>query len=85
MFQMTVGRGLLLFAAFTSVLTALMGLFLSKENGYSQESLQWHKWSGVFVCWISLAWYTYFAHLNRLKYSVDHFDRKSWIDIVNGP
>jgi len=65
-----IGKSLLLFAAFTSVLTALMGLFLSRENGYGQDSLQWHKWSGVFVCWISLAWYIFYAPLNNIKFSV---------------
>lgn len=62
-----IGKGLILFAAFTSVLTALMGLFLSREAGYSQESLQWHKWNGVFVSWITLLWYSFYTALSRTK------------------
>ena len=34
---------LLLFAAFTAVITSLMGLFLSKEEGYDPVALSWHK------------------------------------------
>jgi hypothetical protein len=38
---------LLLAAAFTAVLTALMGLLLSKEPGYEGAGLSWHKWTGA--------------------------------------
>ncbi len=38
-----------LFAAFT----AIMGLFLSKEPGYEGSTLQWHKWLGVSVVFVS--------------------------------
>src|SRR5689334_13922393 len=48
---------LLLLAALTSVITALAGLFLSREEGYDREALQWHKWSGVAVSFFTLAWY----------------------------
>ncbi|MES1217646.1 MAG: FN3 associated domain-containing protein [Bacteroidota bacterium] len=37
----------LLVAALSSVITALMGLFLSREEGYDQDTLAWHKWTGV--------------------------------------
>jgi hypothetical protein len=62
-----IGKGLLLAAAFTSVATALMGIFLSKEHGYNQESLQWHKWSGVAISWLTLLWYCFYAQLNKIK------------------
>lgn len=39
-------KKLFLFAAFTSLLTAVMGLFLSLEEGYSGDVLDRHKWSG---------------------------------------
>src|ERR1700761_2016723 len=42
-----------LFAAFT----AIMGLFLSKEPGYDGDTLQFHKWFGVLVVFISTAIY----------------------------
>jgi uncharacterized membrane protein len=48
---------LLLIAALTSVLSAIMGLFLSKEEGYDADALWWHKWGGVAISWFSLVWY----------------------------
>ncbi|HEY4323180.1 MAG TPA: FN3 associated domain-containing protein [Mucilaginibacter sp.] len=38
-----------LFAAFT----AIMGLFLAKEPGYEGDTLQWHKWLGVSIVFVS--------------------------------
>lgn len=52
---------LLLAAAFTSVLSAIMGVFLSKEEGYGATALSWHKWSGVAISVFSLLWY-WFQH-----------------------
>ena len=54
-----VGDWLLLLASFTAVVSALMGLFLSKEEGYTQDVVVWHKWGGVFISFLSLAWYSY--------------------------
>lgn len=51
------GDWLLLMAAFTSVVTALMGLFLAKEPGYDPDALQWHKWSGIVATAIIVIWY----------------------------
>ncbi|MCR6721877.1 MAG: chitobiase/beta-hexosaminidase C-terminal domain-containing protein [Chitinophagaceae bacterium] len=48
---------LLLFGAFTAAVSALMGLFLSREEGYDADALQWHKWSGAIVSLFALAWY----------------------------
>lgn len=53
------GDWLLLLTAFTASFTALMGLFLSKENGYDPTALLWHKWSGVAIAMIPFVWYTY--------------------------
>ncbi|WP_295670147.1 c-type cytochrome domain-containing protein [uncultured Mucilaginibacter sp.] len=33
--------------------TAIMGLFLSKEQGYDGDTVQWHKWFGVIVVFVS--------------------------------
>src|SRR5450432_4007828 len=44
-----IGKWLLLFSAFTSAITALMGFLLSKEEGYNPQALWWHKWGGVSV------------------------------------
>ncbi|QNA42704.1 c-type cytochrome domain-containing protein [Lacibacter sediminis] len=43
-------------AAFTSAITALAGFFLSKEEGYDTDALQWHKWSGVAISLFMLLW-----------------------------
>ena len=51
---------LLLLAALSSAVTALAGLFLSREEGYDAEALLWHKWSGVAVAVFTLGWY-YFS------------------------
>jgi uncharacterized membrane protein len=57
----------LLIAVFTSVLTALMGLFLSKEEGYDAAALLWHKWGGVAVSVLTLLWYNFRRHINANK------------------
>lgn len=57
---------LLLLAALSSVVTALAGLFLSREEGYDAEALRWHKWSGVAVSVFTLAWY-YFGERIQTK------------------
>lgn len=54
-----VGDKLLLFAALTAALSAVMGLLLSQEDGYDAESLSLHKWAGVGVSVIAYVWYAY--------------------------
>ncbi len=44
---------LLLIGALFSAITVIMGLFLSHEPGYEGSNLQWHKWFGVSVAFIS--------------------------------
>jgi uncharacterized membrane protein len=56
---MHIGEWLLLLSAFTAGITALMGLFLSKEEGYDAEALGWHKWGGVGVSLLMLLWYNF--------------------------
>jgi uncharacterized membrane protein len=58
---------LLLFAAFTSATTALVGLFLSREAGYDAEALQWHKWTGVLVSLTTLLWCSLRSFLQKNK------------------
>ena len=58
---------LLLLAALSSVITALMGLFLSREEGYDAEALQWHKWGGVILSVFSLSWYYFKKQLLSVK------------------
>ncbi|GAB3263347.1 chitobiase/beta-hexosaminidase C-terminal domain-containing protein [Larkinella harenae] len=44
---------LLLVGILSAGITVIMGLFLSKEDGYTGEVLQWHKWSGVLLFYLS--------------------------------
>jgi uncharacterized membrane protein len=40
--------------AFTANIAALMGFFLSKEDGYTASLLTWHKYAGIvlsFMLW----------------------------------
>lgn len=58
-------ENLLLVGALFAGLTVVMGLFLSKEEGYAGDTLLWHKWTGAgifffssFIYWIrNNAWY----------------------------
>ncbi len=59
---------LLLSSAFTAALTALIGLLLSKEDGYDATALQWHKWSGVVVAIITLLWYMYREQIKNINW-----------------
>jgi len=45
--------------ALFAAVTAIMGLFLSKEPGYEGGTLEWHKWFGVSVVFISTIIYRY--------------------------
>jgi uncharacterized membrane protein len=62
-----IGEWLLLLSAFTSVVTALMGLFLSREEGYDAEALLWHKWGGITVSLIMMLWYNFRNRLGKTK------------------
>ncbi len=44
---------LLLIGALFAAITVIMGLFLSREPGYEGSTLQWHKWFGVSIVFIS--------------------------------
>jgi uncharacterized membrane protein len=56
---------LLLLGALSAAVTVIMGLFLSHEGGYTGSVLQWHKWTGVSIVFLTsilywsrnLAWY----------------------------
>jgi len=53
--------GALFFAGtFTAGITVVMGLLLSTEKGYQGNTLQWHKWSGTGIFFLS-----YFIFLAR--------------------
>ena len=42
-----------LIGIFLAGLTAIMGIFLSKEEGYAGDTLLWHKWTGVSIVYLS--------------------------------
>ena len=65
--QAATGDWLLLMASLTAVTSALMGLFLSKEEGYTQDVLAWHKWGGIFISLLSFAWYVFRHHIRQMK------------------
>ncbi|RCH56054.1 cytochrome C [Mucilaginibacter hurinus] len=59
---------LLLIGLLSAAVTVVMGLFLSKEEGYSGSVLQWHKWTGIsIVFFASLVYffrnYRWYNHL----------------------
>ena len=58
---------LLLLAALTSVITALAGLFLSREEGYDADALFWHKWSGAAISVFTLGWYYFSKQVQSKK------------------
>ena len=63
----SIGDGLLLITSFSAVSTALMGLLLSKEGGYAQDVVAWHKWGGILISFVSLAWYGFRYYVRRTK------------------
>ncbi|WP_373495995.1 c-type cytochrome domain-containing protein [Aquiflexum sp.] len=52
---------LLLLSLFFTGLTVIAGLFLSAEEGYVQEDLQNHQWTGLLVFWLGSVWYLAWA------------------------
>ncbi|MFM9950955.1 MAG: DUF2231 domain-containing protein, partial [Saprospiraceae bacterium] len=64
----TTGDAFLLSAALSAVVAALMGLFLSQEEGYDADTLFGHKWSGVAVSLISWGWYAYREKIRQTKW-----------------
>ena len=51
--------GLLLLSALTASLTALMGIFLSREDDYDPNALLLHKWSGILISVLTCVWYAF--------------------------
>ncbi len=57
-FYQSFTSNLLLVGVISSGITVIMGLFLSKEEGYNNNILTWHKWAGISVFFISSIIYT---------------------------
>ncbi|WP_149240964.1 FN3 associated domain-containing protein [Dyadobacter sp. 32] len=58
---------LLLIGTFTAAVAAFSGFILSKEDGYEGDALFWHKWLGVAISLISIAWYSMQGYLSPWK------------------
>lgn len=56
---------LLLSAALSAALAALMGLFLAQEGGYQADTLLWHKWGGIAVSGIAFVWHAFRDAIRR--------------------
>ena len=56
-----------LVAALSAVITAIMGLLLSLEDGRSGNILQWHKWTGISVAILGYIFYRFQASLLQAK------------------
>jgi hypothetical protein len=68
-----IGNFLLLATAFSTAISALMGLFLAKEVGYEPDNITWHQWSGITVSMLTLLWYSYreyFRKNNKILYGL---------------
>ena len=53
------GNWILLSAATTAVGSALMGFFLSQEEGYDSDAVLLHKWTGLGISLLALGWYAF--------------------------
>lgn len=62
-----VANWLLLAATLTTVAAALMGLFLSKEEGYEDNAIDIHKWTGAACAFISFIWYGLKEQIRKKK------------------
>lgn len=72
---------ILLTASLSAALTALTGLLLSREKGYDAEALQWHKWSGASISFLTLAW-AYFSKRIETKRFLSSFTAIAAIFLV---
>ncbi|MBL7761886.1 MAG: chitobiase/beta-hexosaminidase C-terminal domain-containing protein [Chitinophagaceae bacterium] len=57
---------ILLLSSVTAVLSALMGLFLSKEAGYDLDALAIHKWTGAFTSFGLFLIYAFKSGIRRM-------------------
>ena len=56
-FYATFSQNLLLSGALLAAITVVMGLFLSREEGYSGDTLLWHKWTGAGIFFLATLLY----------------------------
>jgi uncharacterized membrane protein len=54
-------------AAFTAIVTAMMGMLLSIEQSDKGELLTWHKWTGISIAIVSWLFFIYYGQLSKKK------------------
>ncbi len=64
-FTRHISESLLLFSALTAAISALMGLFLSTEEGYDTSLVNWHKWGGISLSLLSFGWFAWREKINH--------------------
>ncbi|RPD46503.1 FN3 associated domain-containing protein [Paracnuella aquatica] len=62
-----IGDVLLLSTSLSAAITSLLGLFLSREEGYAPDVLLWHKWGGVALSLLTLVWYMLRRQVRQAK------------------
>jgi len=80
--QADIGDILLLVTALTSVTSALMGLLLSREDGYTPEMVAWHKWGGVLISLLTLVWYVYRTSIRQKKFALVFASSVAFIFVI---
>jgi uncharacterized membrane protein len=58
---------LLLTAALTATLAALMGLFLAAAGDYEKDAISWHKWTGIIISFMLFAVHASRAYLLKSR------------------
>ena len=53
--------------ALFALLSALFGIFLSREGGYEADSLLWHKWSGIVLALLSYLFFLGYKRVLAMK------------------
>ncbi len=54
---------ILFFGAVSTVVSAVMGWFLSTEGGYDEHTLVWHKWTGISAAVITIASWLWISNI----------------------
>jgi uncharacterized membrane protein len=81
-FATNLGDTLLLSSAVSGVFTALMGLLLSNEGGYSEDTMVWHQWTGIAVSVIAWGWYSFRGFIRSSKALSMLIAGISWITLT---
>ncbi|WP_353620892.1 DUF2231 domain-containing protein [Flavihumibacter fluvii] len=64
----SIGDGLMLITAFCTMITAIMGMLLSREPGYDADAIWVHKCGGVTISLLVLGWYSSRNYIRQQNY-----------------